>query len=328
MIMLYLTLLFVAAVTDYILKEDIKKLLEKKGYVDKDRLERTERLASGNTIEYHVTKKDVLNWFKRNIWTFIPVVHLFIIGACFIRVEAYDSDAEDFYAKWIERLIAKEKVVPCNEEEIKNIHMIEEELSSIRNEKITNFLNKIGINININYTESIEEDTLEEDMFDEDLFEEELDEEESEKLMEEVLDEEEEKEQEEDDSKSTIEINISTPFGKKKYYRVIDSKKYGRSNLSSTEEDMVDKIMNSLDQVFDKADQKIDRAMSRTEQKIDRAMDKVDKKFDQFDEGFDRKMDKFDRKIDKIGEGIDSAIDNVDSALDKMEEVLEKILKL
>lgn len=277
MLAMYLTFLALSSLMGSTLSEEVDKLLEKKGYVGKNRVERVKRAASGNIIEYSVTVSDVRNWFKKNIWYFLPVFHFVPIIAFCVRHISYEDKGEKFFQDWLEFLIGNEYVVACSEEEIESIHTIEEELKNLKGDKIGKFLSKIGVIINV--SETIEEQ-------DEDLEEYEDTEFEEEDTLEQEELEDEELEQHPD--VSSIEITINTSLGSKKFYRVIDSKKRG-SRGKSQEDETVDKIMDCLDREFDCADQRIDKAMDC----LDRALDSAD-------ERIDKVMDKVDKALEKI----------------------------
>lgn len=301
MFVFYLIFLAFSGFTSTELRKEIYDLLEEKGYVDKSRLERVQRLASGNVIEYSVTGADVWNWIKRNIWSFIPILNLFLVFAFCVRHSIYEKAEKEFYAMWVDYLISSEKVVTCSKNDFENIHMIEAELSKIRKDKILDFLKEHGIDIS--YTESLEdneEDNLEE--LEKILEDQELEDQELEEILEEISQEQELEEQElEEQLKELLESEDRIS--------------------SSNEEDEVDKFMEYFYRPFD-------NAFVRADRMVDHAMNNVDKGIDKVDQQVDIVLDSVDKAMDKVENKIDGAMDSVDKAIDKVDEILEKVLKL
>ena len=284
------------------LKDDLDELLESIDYIDKYRLEKANRCAMGNNIEDVITSEDIFNFLKRNWICFVPAVNYLLVMLTYFKWGIYYNNSEEFYRRKVEKMSEKGLIVPCSKEEYEHVKAIEDELVKIRKQKITDFFTNLGED-----EEAEEEDKKGHEKVEDPIMEEETLEIKEEELKEDLTD------------KSTIEINIKTPFGDKKYYRVIDSRK--REEKVDPEDEALDKIMGYLDRIFDAADRKIDKAMESVDKKADQAFDAADLAFD-----------KLDKKIDKVEQKADAAIDRIDEAtdkaLEKVDKALEKILKL
>ncbi len=314
MVMLYLIGFLLSLFINLALNEGKSDYLESKGYILKNRLEKIKRCASGNIVEYSLTKEDILSKILDNLICFIPGFNFIYSIAMVLKLEHYKDDDENMWRKSFQKMLDKEEIVNISKEEYEQVHMIEDELKRLRKEKIVDFLTNLGIDIKISEIEEDEENALDSPEF-EDEFEEEFDDE---------FEEDEELEEEEEDyvdelgDQSTIEIKINTPCGTKRYYRVIDSRRKKIHVEVDPEEDDLDRIMGVLDRVFDRADRKIDQALDAVDKKVDTTLDK-------FDQTTDKVIDKIDSVTDTVVDKFDSVTDTV---VDKVDKVIDKILKL
>lgn len=304
---MYLFFLVLSAMMGTSLNKDIEKLLEEKGYVDKSRIERVKRVASGNIVEYKFTKEDVIIWLKKNIWYFLPIWHVIYILAFYFRYFIYEGKAQDFFGNYLDFLIENDDaIIACSEDKIKHIHEIEEELATLKKEKRKEFLEKIGIEFNFVEVEEDVDDDLEEEQ-DEDL-EDNLDD-----FMDDEIEEEQDVEDDLEKSDGTsIKIKICTPLGNKTFYRVIGAhKKENDDNFSKEKEsEEITKNLNNAEKDFY-------QSMDENEQEMNLRMDEVNQSFDEID-----------AQLDGSGDEGDLEMDEVDQILDEIDEMFEKRLKL
>lgn len=240
MLGVYLLLLITSKISYISLRRDIDKLLEENGFVDKYRMELANRLGSGNNIEYRVTSIGVLNWIRKNIWSFIPIMHLIPIVAFFVRHGFYENKEENFYHDWVNFVINIGFAQKCSKEEMEGICTIEKEITNLKKEKVRELLEKIGMVI------SVEETTSE-------------DEKKSEKL----------EAEEEAIPNSSIETNTKESTE--------DNKNKQSDNFKQeVESEVLEQFLKELEEMFDATDKKINSAMGQ----VDQAMDDLDKELE------------------------------------------------
>lgn len=268
--LLYIICTISAIILDKSLKMNLKEELESRGLVYKNRFERYKRCTSGNNIDLRISKKDVFNFFKENILYFVPVVNLaFILFFAFsVRGFSYGESYQNrFFSDWINFLISLDMVVPCSEEELDCIRDVENDTKQMVVEKVMKFLNTIGIEI---------KNTLEEEI-------------------------EVKPEEKEEVTSSSIEINISTPSGNKKYYHVFDFGIDG--NLNSNEEEL-NRIIESLNHAFERADNMINQAIEQDSGNIEKYFEEIDETFDKMDREIDQTFEEVDQQLDRLAEKV------------------------